>query len=149
MTRWRVNSAILLAGFAAVWCLGHAVPVPAAELQMQVQAVPPQSALSPTGKLLTIEDAVRIGLENHPRIRSANERVSSQQAILGQQMSAYYPSINSTSSYRTSLSSSNGGNDHTADAFSTQANLNYILYNFGKREGNVQAARETVEATKQ
>src|SRR5262245_56618697 len=149
MTRWRANSAMLLAGLAAVWCLGRAVPVPAAELQMQVQAVPPQSALSPTGKLLTIEDAVRIGLENHPRIRSANERVSSQQAILGQQMSAYYPNINMTNQYRTALASSNGGNDHAADAFTSLANINYILYNFGKREGNVQAARETVEATKQ
>ena len=67
--------------------LGLAVTVSAAEIQMQVQAAPAQpSAVSPTGKLLTIEDAVRIGLDNHPRIRSASERVGSQQAVLGQQM---------------------------------------------------------------
>ena len=69
---------------------------------MQVQAAPgAQASPSPTGKLLTLEDAVRIGLENHPRIKSANERVLSQQAILGQQMSAYYPTISLNNQYRT------------------------------------------------
>ena len=68
--------------------------VQAAEIQMQVQAAPATPASpSPTGKLLTIEDAVRIGLDNHPRIKSANERIGSQQAVLGQQMSAYYPTV--------------------------------------------------------
>ena len=48
--------------------LGLAATVSAADIQMQVQAAPGQpSALSPTGKLLTIEDAVRIGLDNHPQ----------------------------------------------------------------------------------
>jgi len=130
--------------------LGLAATVSAADIQMQVQAAPGQpSALSPTGKLLTIEDAVRIGLENHPRIGAASERVGSQQAVLGQQMSAYYPTIIMSNSYRTTQSSTNGGNDHAADAFSSQAALNMTLYNFGKREGNVQAARETLEATRQ
>ena len=149
MTRWRVNIVILSIAFAAACCLGRTVPVQAAEIQMQVQAVPAQSSLSPTGKLLTIEDAILIGLDNHPRIKSASERVLSQQAVLGQQMSAYYPLINMTNQYRTSQSSTNGGNDHAADAFTSQASFNYILYNFGKREGNVQAARETLTATKQ
>jgi outer membrane protein len=142
--RLRLNACIL--GCA----LGLTTSVHAAQLQMQVQAAPsPQSALSPTGKLLTIEDAVRIGLDNHPRIKAAGERIGSQQAVLGQQMSAYYPTISMTNSYRTSQSSTNGGNDHAADAFTSQANFNYILYNFGKREGNVQAARDTLDATKQ
>jgi len=129
--------------------LGLIASVQATEIQMQVQAAPATpTSPSPTGKLLTIEDAVRIGLDNHPRIKSANERVGSQQAVLGQQMSAYYPTISMSNSYRTSQSSTNGGNDHAADAFSSQAIANMTLYNFGKREGNVQAARETLDATK-
>jgi outer membrane protein len=136
----------LTAGIVACW-LGLATLSWAAENQ-PTQA-PPSSASSPTGKLLTIEDAVRIGLDNHPRIRSANERIGSQNAILGQQMSAYYPTISMSNSYRTSQSSTNGGNDHAADAFSSQASFNMTLYNFGKREGNVQAAREALDATKQ
>ena len=63
-------------------------------------------------------------------------------------MSAYYPTISMNNSYRTTQSSTNGGNDHAADAFSSQAIFNWTLYNFGKREGNVQAARETLDATK-
>ena len=128
----------------------YVASVQAAEIQMQVQAAPatPIRSRRP-GKLLTIEDAVRIGLDNHPRIKSANERIGSQQAMLGQQMSAYYPTISLNNPYRTTQSSTNGGNDHAADAFSSQAIFNMTLYNFGKREGNVQAARETLDATKQ
>ena len=138
----------LTAGILACW-LGLSASVQAAEIQMQVQAAPATpTSPSPTGKLLTIEDAVRIGLDNHPRIKSANERVGSQQAVLGQQMSAYYPTISMANSYRTTQSSTNGGNDHAADAFSSQAIANMTLYNFGKREGNVQAARDTLDATK-
>jgi len=149
MTQINVSQILrLTAGILACW-LGLSAWVQAAEIQMQVQA-PPATPTSPapTGKLLTIEDAVRIGLDNHPRIKSANERVGSQQAVLGQQMSAYYPTIALSNSYRTTQSSTNGGNDHAADAFSSQAIFNWTLYNFGKREGNVQAARETLDATK-
>jgi len=138
-------------------CLGGwpvaAASAQAAEIQMQVQAAPTApaqaSSRSPTGKLLTIEDAVRIGLENHPRIRSSGERIGITEAQLGQQMAAYYPTLRLDNSYRTSQSSTNGGNDHAADTFSSQAAFNLTLYNFGKREGTVQAARETVAATKQ
>ena len=149
MTRWRVNTVILSIAFMAAYCVGRTVPIQAAEIQMQVQAAPTQSALSPTGKLLTIEDAIRIGLDSHPRIKSANERVLSQQAVLGQQMSAYYPIVSMSNQYRASQSSTNGGADDASESYSSQASFNYILYNFGKREGNVQAARETLTATKQ
>jgi len=133
----------------AAGCL-FMVSAQAAEIQMQVQAAPATpGSPSPTGKLLTIEDAVRIGLENHPRIKSAGERILSQQAVLGQQMSAYYPTVNLSNQFRTSVSSSDGGNDHSADLASSIANFSMILYNFGKREGNVQAARETLGATQQ
>ena len=126
---------------------GSPVPAGAAEITMQVQAVPgAPSALSPTGKLLTIEDAVQIGLENHPRIKSANERIGSQAAVLGQQMSAYYPTVNFNNRYQASQPNRD---DPAAESFSSQANLNMILYNFGKREGNVQAARDTLKATKE
>jgi outer membrane protein len=121
----------------------------AADVALQVQATPaPQAPLQ--DKLLTIEDAVRIGLENHPRIRAARERIGSQEAILGQQMSNYYPTINFNNSYRTTNSSGTSGTSSSAtDTYTSQANLNLTLYNFGKREGTVQAARETVDATRE
>ena len=121
----------------------------AADVALQVQAAP-ATQTPPQDKLLTIEEAVRIGLENHPRIRAARERIGSQEAILGQQMSAYYPIINFNNSYRTTnSSSSNSASSNAFDTFTSQANMNLTLYNFGKREGNVQAARETVDVTRQ
>ena len=121
----------------------------AADVALQVQATPATQA-PPQGKLLNIEDAVRISLENHPRIRAARERIGSQEAILGQQMSAYYPTINFNNSYRTTNSSGTSGTSSSAsDTYTSQANLNLTLYNFGKREGTVQAARETVDATRE
>jgi len=148
MTAWKFFFIALVAiSFAKgglIW------PADAAEIQLQVQAVPStQSSLSPTGKLLTIEDAVLIGLENHPRIKSANERIGSQAAVLGQQMSAYYPTVTFSNRYQTSQSSTSGGADEASESFSSQASFNMTLYNFGKREGNVQAARDTLNATKQ
>ena len=129
---------------------GLVPPADAAEIQLQIQSTPPaQSPLSPTGKLLTIEDAVQIGLENHPRIKSASERIGSQEAVLGQQMSAYYPTVSLNNRYQTSQSSTSGGSDAASESYSSQASFNMTLYNFGKREGNVQAARETLNATKQ
>ncbi|HSK29575.1 MAG TPA: TolC family protein [Candidatus Limnocylindria bacterium] len=149
MTVWKVGPVFCLVVFAIVQ--GSLTgPAHAADIQMQVQSAPPTpGSLSPTGSLLTIADAVSIGLENHPRIKSASERVGSQEAILGQQMSAYYPTVTLNNTYRTSQSSTGGGASNASEAFASIANFNLTLYNFGKREGNVQASRETLDATKQ
>src|SRR5574341_432727 len=150
MTRWSVSRLIIKISCLIGVEIGLTASVPAAEIQVQIQAVPPQSALSPTGKLLTIEDAVRIGVENHPRIKSASERIGSTQAQLGQQMGAYYPTVSFNNFYRSGTAGSTGvSNPFATDAYNSQANFNLTLYNFGKREGNVQAARETLAATKE
>jgi len=143
MTLWKVISVCRVFGCLL---LGDVIATPAAEIQMQVQAAPgTPSAVSPTGQTLTINDAVRIGLENHPRIRSANERVSSQQAVLGQQMSSYYPTLNWSNQYRTSQTSTIA-DESAFESYSSLANFSMTLYNFGRREGNVQSAREVLAA---
>ncbi len=122
----------------------------AAEIQMQVQAAPgAQASPAPTRRLLTLEEAVQIGLENHPRIKSAKERVLSQEAILGQQMSAYYPTVTMNNQYRTTYNGSAVDGATASENFISQALFSMTLYNFGKREGTVQAARETLGAVKQ
>jgi outer membrane protein TolC len=98
--------------------------------------------------LLTIEDAVQIGLANHPRMKSANERIFSQQAVLGQQMSAYYPTVSWSNVYRTSQTSTIA-DERAFESYSSLANFTMTLYNFGKREGNVQSARDTLDAEQQ
>ncbi|HYT57533.1 MAG TPA: TolC family protein [Verrucomicrobiae bacterium] len=151
MTWSKVHLVVLPIACWFLFVLGITATAPAAEIQMQVQPTPStQSAVSPTGKLLTIEDAVRIGLDNHPRIKSANERIGSQQAVLGQQMSAYYPTITFNNNYRsTNASSSSSVSEHASPTANSQTNFNYTIYNFGKREGTVQAARDTLSAVEQ
>jgi TolC family type I secretion outer membrane protein len=102
------------------------------------------------GDVLTLDEAVRIALDNHPRIKGASERIGAQDAVLGQEMAAYYPTLSLNNSYRTS-NSTGGGDSTTKSAFDRvtgQTTLSMILYNFGKREASVQSARETLEGTR-
>lgn len=105
-------------------------------------------AAGQSGNVLTLEEAVRIALENHSGIKSAEYQVRAQDAILHQQMSAYYPTLTFNNSYQTS---NVGGNSAEAsrgfDKISSGVNMSMTLYNFGKREGSVQAARDTLDAT--
>jgi TolC family type I secretion outer membrane protein len=127
---------------SCVWPAGaRSADSPAIVLPPGVQAAPPTDP-----NLLTLDEAILIALGNHPNLRAARERVAAQQAVVGQQMSAYYPSVNLNNQYRTSQSSTDGGADRASESYSSQANLNFILYNFGKREGAVEAARETLNA---
>jgi outer membrane protein TolC len=99
-------------------------------------------------KILLLDDAVRYGLENHPSITSAREKVGAQAAVLRQQFAAYYPTINLNSQY--SISDQSGGssvNKTASDFVQISPTFNFTLYNFGKREGAVQSARETLTAT--
>jgi TolC family type I secretion outer membrane protein len=105
-----------------------------------------QSAQPKDPNVLTLDEALLTALANHPSLNAARERVAAQQAVLGQQMSAYYPTISLSNQYRTTQSSTNGGAADASESFSSQASLNFILYNFGKREGAVEAARETLSA---
>jgi outer membrane protein len=101
------------------------------------------------GKELTVEDSVRNALENHPSIKQSRERVGAQAAVLRQQFAAYYPTINFNSFLRNGTQSGGGGDPNIFARFSAQGqtNASLILYNFGKREGTVQSARETLSAT--
>ncbi|HEU4340006.1 MAG TPA: TolC family protein [Candidatus Binatia bacterium] len=108
---------------------------------------PPPAATPGAAPELTLDEAVQTALANHPNVRAAKERIGAQQAVLGQQTAAYYPTVGFNNQYRTNQSSTSGGAPRASESYSSQANFNMILYNFGKREGAVQAARETLEAT--
>jgi outer membrane protein len=101
------------------------------------------------GKGLSLEEVVRTALENHSSVKSAAFQNHAQDAVLHQQMAAYYPSISLKNSYQTK---NNGGRSANAsqafDSLSSVASLNLILYNFGIREGTVQSARDTLDATR-
>jgi outer membrane protein len=139
LQRETFSSAMILVMLFPVASLAADSPAP-------VQSLPAPTADPKLANILTLDEAVRIALENHPNVRAAKERVGAQQAVLGQQMAAYYPTIGLNNQYRTTQSSTDGGAANASESFSSQANVNMILYNFGKREGTVQAARETLDA---
>ncbi|HEY3305146.1 MAG TPA: TolC family protein [Candidatus Binatia bacterium] len=99
------------------------------------------------GKELTVEDAVRNALENHPSIKQARERVGAQAAVLRQQFAAYYPTITIKNTFTDNTDTGLRSTDVDKQEVEISPTFNFILYNFGKREGTVQAARETLSAT--
>lgn len=112
---------------------------------------PAQPAVAKDPNVLTLDEAVLTALANHPNLKAARERIGAQEAVLGQQMSAYYPTLNFNNSYRTSqtqeLHPASPSTVRAADTYSSEGKLSYTIYNFGKREGAVQAARDTLSAT--
>lgn len=97
---------------------------------------------APSG--LTIDEVVRIALENQSTVKSAQYQINAQDAVLHQQMAAYYPTITINNTYTTGSTALGG---RAVDAFTGAGQVNMTLYNFGKREGLVQSARETLGAT--
>src|SRR5215470_7341491 len=133
--------------------------VDAAETPPSTQPVPPPAA--PTepaqiivrqpnaGPTLTLDQAIANGLEYHPSIKQAFERIGAQAAVLRQQLAAYYPVINVNSQWsRSNQSGSSNVAPFSNDFVQIAPTASMILYNFGKREGTVQSARETLDATR-
>src|ERR1700757_2613760 len=122
---------------------------PVAANPADVQTVPGQGTSSvQAGKVLTLEDVVRIAIENHSSIKSAQFQIRAQDAVMHQQMAAYYPTVNFNNFYRTSNTISTALNASKGfDTVGSTANVTMTLYNFGKREGSVQSARDTLQAT--
>jgi outer membrane protein len=127
-------------------------PIPGESAENQSPA--PQMSLqlggAKDGNVLTLDDALQMALDNNPTIVASRERIGAQKAVLGQQMGAYYPTIVMSNFYRTGTevnTTSSISTNGAFDTYSSVASLNMTIYNFGKREGTVQAARETLDAT--
>jgi TolC family type I secretion outer membrane protein len=134
---------------ALLWAAAPALGADPSRPLAQGAQTGPGGTQAPPGKGLALSDAVRIALENHSTIKSAEYQVSAQDAAMHQQMAAYYPSVTFNNSYRTSNSTVAGGaaGSRGFDTVSSTANASMTLYNFGKREGLVQSARDTLDAT--
>ena len=99
-------------------------------------------------KPLTLEDAILLALDRQPRLRAALERVKAQRAVVGQAKSAYYPTIDLTTSYRRSTSTSRtGSSSEPFDFYTGSTVMNWTIYDFGKREGSVRGERDSLDAT--
>jgi outer membrane protein len=98
------------------------------------------------GNLLALDEAVRIGLVNHSSIKSAQYQIGAQDAFLHQQLALYYPAISFSNKYQIGDTSGSSVSSKASDSLSSVAKLDMTLYNFGKREGSVQSARDTLDA---
>jgi outer membrane protein len=134
--------------FALLVAMSYPVLSQAADSPAAVQPLAAQTADPQAGNVLTLDEAIQIALDNHPSIKASRERIGAQQAVLGQQMSAYYPTINMSNFYHTGTQTAGAPTTNRAtERYQSQANLAMTLYNFGKREATVQSARDTLDVT--
>jgi outer membrane protein len=146
------RAGLRLKGFLLSIAILLPVPMTAKAADMSGAATPGPGSAAPgvqPGKPLSLDEVVHIALENHSSVKSAQFQVKAQDAVMHQQMSAYYPTINFINSYRTSntVSNTSATASRAFDSVSSGANVSMTLYNFGKREGLVQSARDTLDAT--
>ncbi len=129
---------------AAVLSLGVCAPAVGQDKSVTIaQKTPAQTQAGPQAPVLTLEESIRLALENQPRIKGAQDRVKIQQAVLGVALGAYYPTLRVGQSYGTAGSAGNV----TQQAGTARLIFDYTLYNFGKREGAVQTERDNLQAT--
>ncbi len=143
--RWKLQSFwVSLIVFLSLPSVGLPADAPAPGMQ----GAAPGSPEAQAAKGLALDEVVRIALDNHSSVKNAQFQINAQDAVVHQQMAAYYPTISFNNSYRTSNSSGSSGTGSKGfDTVSSTANASMTLYNFGKREGLVQSARDTLDAT--
>ncbi len=143
--RWKLQSFwVSLIVFLSLPSVGLPADAPAPGMQ----GAAPGSPEAQAAKGLALDEVVRIALDNHSSVKNAQFQINAQDAVVHQQMAAYYPTISFNNSYRTSNSSGSSGTGSKGfDPVSSTANASMTLYNFGKREGLVQSARDTLDAT--
>jgi outer membrane protein len=105
-----------------------------------------------TGRILTLADCIRIGLELNPTTKSTWQAVRSAAARVGEEQSAYFPELDfSTAAYREKLVSFQSLQSNqlpsSDDLYTTAFALKYLLFDGGQRAakvGGVQADLQTV-----
>jgi len=114
--------------------------------------------LSPTGlaqetspvRKLTLEEAVKLALDKQPQVQIAHSQTAVSRAQLVQTASSYYPrltpSVDYTSS-RTSYRISGLTSTTVRERSEASIGLSQLLFDMGKREASVSAARSTVAAS--
>lgn len=106
----------------------------------------------------TLVDVVDQALCSNPQTRQAWANARFQAAQVGIAKSAYLPTITLNTSVSRSMNSagsnlqlttisSTGGSSQPINRFTPVVSLNYLLYNFGGREAQLESAQRTLEAS--
>jgi outer membrane protein len=99
------------------------------------------------GENLTLVRCIDIAIKNQPAILQYYYMVQANEALLGQARAGYYPQVDLTSSYNSYNAISQQNDIHSPiglygyDYYGNNVALKQKIYDFGKREANVDVAR--------
>jgi outer membrane protein len=111
-----------------------------------------------SGHAWTLVDVIDQALCNNPQTRQAWANARFQAAQVGIAKSAYFPTVTLNTSVSRSMNAagtnlqlttitSAGGLSEPINRFTPVVSLNYLLYNFGGREAQLESAQRTLEAS--
>jgi outer membrane protein len=150
MKRLVVLAAIALAGCVSSRSVGTSAS-PAKEwtpppnvAQASLPATPLPAGVTP-GATLALPQIIDIALSNNPQTRIAWLNARAAEAGIGVAQSNYYPDLDANAGITRSRVASSGG-PSTATTFGPSLTLNYLLFDFGGRAAEVEAARQTLIA---
>ena len=105
-----------------------------------------------TGAELSLPTLVDLALSNNPQTRAAWHDAKSAAAQLGETNSAYYPTVDGNFALDRNKIRTVGVNGSTfagttySTTYGPSLGINYVLWNFGKREAQTEASREALYA---
>ena len=95
-------------------------------------------------KMLTLQQAESIALENHPGIRGADERIKVQEASVEKARAGYYPTLGAKGTYENKPWPATPRAEQ--NFYKTTGEVDWLLTDFGRREGTIRREEGTLEA---
>lgn len=105
-------------------------------------------------KVLSVDDCVKIALENNPNIKIYKERANIAKSNVTLAWSDYFPTITASTGYTLNYNHiSNNEEDvestsSTTNSFQAQAGVNQLIWDFGKTVANINMAKYNEKASK-
>jgi|WetSurMetagenome_2_1015567.scaffolds.fasta_scaffold15378_2 outer membrane protein len=132
-------------------------------------AFPSTAQTQDQGQVLTLQQAIDLGLKSQPSIKAGRYTVRAGEARIGEAQSSFYPQVNSSGSYsrnyppaagtRVVTSSSTGTGGSTGitsgsastgayDSYTGSVGLNQMIYDFGKASTQVRISKSNTESAR-
>ncbi len=89
---------------------------------------------------LTLDDCIKIALENSPSIQKYQDLVTVANSILGQSKASYFPSLSLGTGYYGRYSSTSGGSE-SDNSYGIDASLKQLIFSFGKVGARIKKAK--------
>lgn len=128
-------------GPAGVWTPPERALAPAETARKPV-VIPPEYLTSKD--TWTLQDIVDLALRNNPATKLTWAAARASAANLGSEWGAYFPQVNGTAGYSKSKSSFSQQFNVERKYFAPGLSLHFVLFDFGKRSGDVDEARQAL-----